>query len=97
MAPLLTACAALLLLAPHTSLGAPASANLGTAANYVVLAKSGISTVPPAAVTGNLGVSPIDSTAITGFSLIMDVSGEFATSSQVTGNIFAPDYATPTA
>ena len=34
--------------------------NLGTAGNYVILAKSGISTVPPSAVTGNLGVSPID-------------------------------------
>lgn len=73
-----------------------APVNLGTAANYVVLAKSGISTVPPAAVTGNLGVSPIDSTAITGFSLILDSTGQFSTSAQVTGNIFAPDYASPT-
>ncbi len=32
--------------------------NLGTAVNYVILAKSGISTVPTSAVTGNLGVSP---------------------------------------
>ena len=60
------------LLAHHAALGAQAPVNLGTAANYVVLAKSGISTVPPAAVTGNLGVSPIDSTAITGFSMILD-------------------------
>jgi hypothetical protein len=28
--------------------------NLGSAANYVILAKSGISTVPTSAVTGNL-------------------------------------------
>ena len=70
--------------------------NLGTAGNYVVLAKSGISTVPPAAITGDIAVSPIDSSAITGFSLILDPSGQFATSSQVTGMAYAPDYASPT-
>jgi len=73
-----------------------APVNLGTAANYVILAKSGISTVPPSAVTGNLGVSPIDSTAITGFSLILDGSGLFSTSSQVTGKVYAANYASPT-
>jgi hypothetical protein len=62
----------------------------------VILAKSGISTVPPSAVTGNLGVSQIDSSAITGFSLILDSSGQFSTSSQVTGKVYAPDYASPT-
>jgi hypothetical protein len=75
---------------------AQAPLNLGTAANYVVLAKSGISTVPPSAVTGDLAVSPIASTAITGFSLILDSSGQFSTSSQVTGKVYAPDYASPT-
>jgi hypothetical protein len=70
--------------------------NLGTAGNYVVLAKSGISTVPPSAITGDIAVSPIDSSAITGFSLILDASGQFATSSQVTGKAYASDYASPT-
>ena len=42
--------------------------NLGTAGNFVILAKSGISTVPTSAITGDIGVSPIDATAITGFS-----------------------------
>ena len=51
----------------------------------MILAKSGISTVPPSAVTGNLGVSPIDATAITGFSLPADATNAFATSPQVTG------------
>ncbi len=69
---------------------------IGSAGNYVILAKSGISTVPPSAVTGDLGVSPIDSTAITGFSLILDGSGQFSTSSQVTGTVYAPDYSSPT-
>ena len=69
---------------------------LGAAANYVIFAKSGISTVPTSAVTGNLGVSPIDSTAITGFSLSLDPSTEFSTSSQVTGQVFAAEYSQPT-
>ncbi len=88
-------CALAVFLTQHVS-GVQMPVNLGTAANYVVLAKSGISTVPPAAVTGNLGVSPIDSTAITGFSLIMDSTGQFSTSAQVTGNVYAPDFASPT-
>ena len=40
---------------PHAEARAGQSpVNLGTAGNYVILAKSGISTVPPSAVTGNL-------------------------------------------
>lgn len=89
-------CTLAVLLTQHSAIGVQAPVNLGTAGNYVVLAKSGISTVPPAAVTGNLGVSPIDSTAITGFSLILDSTGQFSTSAQVTGNVYAPDYASPT-
>jgi hypothetical protein len=69
---------------------------LGTAGNLVILAKSGISTVPGSSVTGDMGVSPIDSTAITGFSLILDGFGTFSTSAQVTGRIYAADYAAPT-
>ena len=70
--------------------------NLGTAGNYVILSKSGISTSPPSTVIGDLGVSPIHATAITGFSLILDSSGAFSTSSQVTGKVYASDYAVPT-
>jgi hypothetical protein len=69
---------------------------LGTAGNYVILANSGIDTVPASIVTGNLGVSPIAATAITGFTLVLDASGQFSTSSQVTGKIYASDYAAPT-
>jgi hypothetical protein len=69
---------------------------LGTAGNYVILSKSGISTVPTSAVTGNLGVSPAAATAITQFSLTADASNVFSTSSQVTGRLFAADYAAPT-
>ena len=69
---------------------------LGTAGTFVILAKSGISTVPASAVTGNLGVSPAAATYITGFSLIADATNVFSTSSQVTGKIFAANYAVPT-
>ena len=98
----LNSCAATLGLAVALSslnqpaLAAQAPVNLGSAGNYVILTKSGISTVPPCAVTGDLGASPIDSTAIPGVSLILDGSGQFATSSQVTGRVYAPDYSAPT-
>src|SRR5665647_2129021 len=73
-----------------------APVNLGAAANYAILAKSGISTVPNSIITGNIGVSPIDSTAITGFSLIEDSTTTFSRSTQLVGQAYAPDYASPT-
>jgi hypothetical protein len=69
---------------------------LGAAGTYVILAQSGIANVPTSDVTGNMGVSPIDSTAITGFALTVDASGEFSTDDQVTGKIYASDYTDPT-
>jgi hypothetical protein len=74
----------------------PTLVNLRTAGNFVVLAKSGISATGTTSIVGDIGVSPIDHTAITGFSLILDPSGEFATSSLVDGKIYASDYAAPT-
>ena len=73
-----------------------APVNLGTAGDYAILSKTGISTVPNSVITGNIGVSPIDSTAITGFSLTIDATNEFSRSTQVTGKAFAADYASPT-
>lgn len=70
--------------------------NLGTAIDYVILAASGVSTVPPSAITGNIGVSPVAATYITGFSLIADVTNAYSTSSQVTGKVYASDYTPPT-
>ena len=75
---------------------APGAVNLGAAANYVILAKSGISTVPTSAITGNLGVSPAAGTSITGFALIADATNVFATSAQVTGRVYSPTDAPPT-
>lgn len=74
----------------------PSPVNLRTAGNYVVLAKSGVSATGATSIVGDIGVSPIDHTAITGFSLILDSSGQFATSSLVNGKIYASDYASPT-
>jgi hypothetical protein len=62
----------------------------------VILAKSGISTTGTTSIVGDIGVSPIDSTAITGFGLIMDSSNTFSTSSLVTGKVYAADYTAPT-
>jgi hypothetical protein len=69
---------------------------LGAAGTYVILAQSGIDTVPTSAVTGNIGVSPAAASFITGFSETLDASNVFSTSDQVTGNIYAADYAAPT-
>ena len=69
--------------------------NLGTAGNYAILAETGISTVPDSVITGDIGVSPIVATAITGFSLTADATNVFSTSPQVTGKIYAADYAAP--
>jgi hypothetical protein len=70
--------------------------NLGTAGNFVILAKTGISTTGTTSIVGNIGVSPIAATAITGFGLILDRSGQFSTSSRVVGKVYAANYAVPT-
>jgi hypothetical protein len=69
--------------------------SLGSAGDYVILAKTGISTVPDSAITGDIGVSPITGLAMTGFSfsIASDEHGEtFSTSTQLTGQAFAADY-----
>lgn len=70
--------------------------SLGSASKFVILAKSGISTVPPSAVMGNIGVSPTSAAAMTGFSLSADPSNVFSTSDQVTGRAYGANYASPT-
>jgi len=71
--------------------------DLGTAGDYVILAKAAISNVPTSAITGDLGVSPAAASFITGFSLTLGAGAAFSTSAQVTGSIYAPGYAAPTA
>jgi Ice-binding-like len=77
-------------------MGSALAVNLRTAGGYVILAESDISTVPPAVVTGDLGISPMAATFITGFSLIADSTNVSSTSAQVTGKVYAADYAVPT-
>lgn len=74
----------------------PAPVDLGMAGEFAILAKSASSSVPTSAVTGNIGLSPSAASFITGYSLTMDASGEFSTSPQVTGQIYAADYTSPT-
>jgi hypothetical protein len=74
----------------------PAPVNLGAAAPFAILTKTGITNVPTSAITGDLGVSPIAASAITGFSLVADSTNTFSRSSQVTGKIYAANYAPPT-
>jgi hypothetical protein len=70
---------------------------LGTAGNYAILAKTGISTVPTSLITGDIAVSPIAATAMTGFNLFLDpVDGKFSTSTQFTGEAYAASYKEPT-
>jgi hypothetical protein len=73
----------------------PQPVNLRSAANYVILAKNEISTVPASVITGDVGLSPAAETYMTGFSQT-DATG-YATSDQVTGFLYAADMAAPTA
>ncbi len=73
-----------------------AAVSLGTAGSFVILAKSGITNVPTSMIIGNLGVSPVSDTAITGFPLTRDSTNLFSTTPEVTGKIFAANNAAPT-
>jgi hypothetical protein len=79
--------------------------DLGDAGDYVILARSGISTVPNSEITGDIAVSPSFEASITGFNpLTKDDSKEFSSASQVVpsydddgemvhpGNVYAADY-----
>jgi len=79
-----------------TPLAGRAPIALGSAGNFVILTKTGISTTGTTSIVGDIGVSPIDSTGITGFGLIADSSNTFSTSSLVTGRVYAANYTAPT-
>ncbi len=78
---------------PTDGLG-PDPVPLGTAGNYVILAKSAISNVPTSLVTGDLGLSPAAASYITGLDLTK--AGVKWTSAQVVGSVFAADNDPPT-
>src|SRR5664280_2133898 len=92
----LSLCAGVFASVPEVKAAGPAAVNLGTAGNFTILAKSGISTTGTTHVTGDIGVSPIVATGMTGFGLTMDSSNTFATSALVTGKAYAADYTPPT-
>jgi uncharacterized repeat protein (TIGR01451 family) len=79
-----------------TSAAGPAAVSLGTAGNFAILTKTGISTTGTTHVTGDIGVSPAAASTITGFALVADAANVFSTSSLVTGKVYAADYAPPT-
>ena len=74
----------------------PGPVNLGSASDFVILTKAGISTTGVTSITGNIGVSPMTASGITGFGLIMDVSNEFSHTPIVSGKVYAADYSAPT-
>jgi hypothetical protein len=68
--------------------------NLNASGNYVILAKTAINNSSTSAITGDLGLSPAATSYITGLALTNQTG--YATSAQVTGNVFAADMASPT-
>lgn len=61
----------------------PVQVNLGTAGNFVVLTKTGITDVPTSRVTGDIGTSPITGAA------------DLLTCTEVTGTVYSADAAGP--
>lgn len=72
------------LTSPITALAAgPALVNLGTAGNFAILSKAGITDIPSSIITGNIGTYPISGSAIG------------VTCPEVTGIIYSRDAAGP--
>lgn len=71
-----------------------ATVPLGSASNYVIIAKTAINNSSTSAITGDLALSPAATSYITGLALT-NATG-YATSSQVTGKVYAADMAAPT-
>ena len=66
---------------------------LGIAGNYAILAKTAITTTGTSLVTGDMGISPAAASDTAGFGLSLDPTATYATSSLVTGRVYASDYA----
>jgi hypothetical protein len=83
-------------MAPAAAYTSPLTVDLGAAGSYVILAESAITATAGTYVTGDLGISPAAASDMTGFGLVLDGSGQFSTSSIVSGSVYASNYATPT-
>jgi hypothetical protein len=62
----------------------------------VILAKTAVTNVPTSAITGDIGLSPAAASFLSGFSSTLPAGGAASTSAQVTGELYAADYAVPT-
>jgi len=80
---------------PAQSAG-PTAVDLGTAANYVILTKAGMTATGATHIWGDIGTSPAAASDITGFDLIYTPGATSSTSALVTGSVYASDYGTPT-
>ena len=79
-----------------TYVASPTAVNLGSLTNFAVFSNTAISNTGTTAITGDIGTGPgVTSTAITGFALSTPPT-TFATSSLVSGNVYAYDYNIPT-
>jgi hypothetical protein len=76
--------------------GLTETVNLGTAGNYAILTKAGITTVPDSVITGDIAVSPIAIGGMTGFDFTLDSGETFSTCTQVSGKAYAASYNAPT-
>lgn len=74
----------------------PGIVDLKTAGTFAAVTKSGISTTGVTHITGDIGVSPVAASYITGFGLAMHSSNQYSTTPIVTGKVYAADYSAPT-
>ena len=67
--------------------GLETAVNLGTAEDFAILTKSGVTTTGDSFITGDIGTSPAAASFLTGFYLTLDISTtSFPISSLVEGN-----------
>ena len=72
----------------------PALPPLGVAGNFAILAETEISTTGVTSITGSIGISPAATSFITGFGplpLVNAPTGEYATSTLVSGKVYGAD------
>ncbi len=74
----------------------PSPVILGTAGDFVILSKAGISNTGNTSIVGSIGVSPAAATYLTGFDLDMDPSNTFSNSIYVSEKVYAANYTAPT-
>ncbi len=76
-----------------TQAAGPAPVYLGSAADYVILSKTGVSSTDVTSMVRNIGVATIASPALTRFGLILSPTGTYSTSSLVNGRVYAANSA----